>query len=223
MCQEKNIGGNVDIYYYFTEAKYAIDNIKNKYVKVSALSELNDLNEIKNYKIKNKAERDSLDRFLSEKLSKYGILCLTSEWSNPVHWAHYGGRNKGIAMGFEVDKSNLFKVSYCQEKLNIPRKNGIPYFTEEDLEKLLSLKFIHWQYEQEFRLFIVLEETRFVEPNYFEKFSPALKLQELILGARYEENINELKEELNKLDSSVKIYKAKPSDGKFEFDRDEIW
>ena len=57
---------------------------------------------------------------------------------------------------------------------------------ETHVRELLSLKFSHWRYEQEHRLFVKLDEKDEATGLYFFAFGDVLSLREVIVGANSE-------------------------------------
>ena len=54
-----------------------------------------------------------------------GLLCFSKNWDNPVQWAHYADKHRGLCLGFDVVDSFLAEVKYKEERL--PADN---YFAE---------------------------------------------------------------------------------------------
>ncbi len=100
-----------------------------------------------------------------------GVLCLTETPNNLLMWAHYAGSHSGFVVEFdhqheffnqrrtEVDElRHLRKVLYAQER-------PILFFENSDGTELLLTKSHHWAYEQEWRMFMALEDASSIKSN----------------------------------------------------------
>ena len=87
-------------------------------------------------------------------------------------------------MGFDVLDSLLAEVRYTNDRLAIrfegdgPKKRLEKHFVTE----LLITKYIHWEYEEEVRVFVRLEDEHLEAGSYFCPFDKTLALREVILG-----------------------------------------
>ena len=52
------------------------------------------------------------------------MLCFSFKWSNPVLWAHYADKHKGICLGFDVPDDNVQRVKYVDTRLPFPTKSN---------------------------------------------------------------------------------------------------
>ncbi|MEZ9524241.1 DUF2971 domain-containing protein [Enterovibrio norvegicus] len=103
-----------------------------------------------------------------------GVYCLTTNPTDVVMWAHYGGNHSGIALEFEYDEnfasgSTTFEVDYdltgneslniekfINELVNAPdfsslREKG-EYIKNSSFKPLFFCKTPHWKYELEWRV-----------------------------------------------------------------------
>jgi hypothetical protein len=166
------------IFYYFTSAKYGIENLKNKRLKISNFSVVNDPFELLGIELRDKVVRQAVT-FEKSKISKEnGLLCFSEDKYNPVQWAHYADNHKGVCLGFEIDEKKLRKVKYVSERL-----------VKETLkqpdcnEKLLTTKFSHWSYEKERRLIIKLSNNSIASQEWrFKEFDGGMLLKEVYIG-----------------------------------------
>jgi hypothetical protein len=89
-----------------------------------------------------------------------------------------------MCLGFNLRRDFARRVRYEDERILAELGNGPnPLTLDEDLqEALLCTKFRHWQYEEEVRVFVRLEDA-FREGNlHFWAFDSNLQLAEVILG-----------------------------------------
>jgi len=96
----------------------------------------------------------------------------------------YGDRHRGLCLGFDVPKDRAFPISYEAERL-VEEKIDANAGTFEGLgHKLLTTKYHHWRYEQEFRMILRIEDVVEEAGLFFLPFCNALRLKESIIGAR---------------------------------------
>ena len=113
---------------------------------------------------------------------RFGLICLSARFDDPVQWAHYGDAHRGICLGFEVNDSNLIKVEYVDSRASLAEfRDSLDLSIPEFLHHQLSRKFKHWQYEQEHRLIVPASKTTDL---IFHPFSERLRLIDVMIGAR---------------------------------------
>lgn len=178
----------MNLYYQFLSSYNAITNLERKMIKVSRILNLNDLFELRPYLRIDGTRRRMLENIRKEAANTFGMVCLSSNWNEPLLWGHYADRNKGIALGFEIisTKYKLQQVNYPTNRERDPFSNKISDITVDDyIRELGYKKYINWAYEKEYRFFIKLDECVNIEGNYFLKFGDDLKLKEVIIGPEH--------------------------------------
>jgi hypothetical protein len=175
--------------YHFTKAIHGLDAIRRRRIKIARISELNDP-----FEFLQVASRDPRTRgryqHVKRALSEYmGLICFSENWSNPVQWSHYAEGHRGICLGFDVDSSaDMRKIRYVKNRIapNLRAMRKMGEAAQKHMLDLLTLKFEHWQYEQEHRLFVRLDELDQETGLYFFDFgsSDAVRLREVIVGAQ---------------------------------------
>ena len=170
------------IVYYFTSAKYGIENLKNRRLKVSDFSNVNDPFELLGIELRDKDVRKAVNFEKSQISKRYGLLCFSEDKYNPVQWAHYADNHKGVCLGFDIPEKKLKKVKYVAERL------ARETLDQPDCnEKLLTTKFNHWSYEQERRLIVDLDSSQINGGGLrFESFSDEMVLKEVYIGCKSE-------------------------------------
>ena len=168
--------------YHFLNKQYGLDDLYHQRLKLAEIMELNDPFEFLSVEFSNKEVRKAFKKLKLCLAEKYGLLCFSENWTNTVQWAHYADNHKGLCLGFDLLDNKLIKVSYVDGRLGRP-------ITNEDINidliyKVLSTKHSDWKHEEERRIFVSKE----VKSNgfYFDNFSKALELKEIIIGARSE-------------------------------------
>lgn len=162
--------------YHLLPAKYALENLRHRRLKIARLDELNDPFELwaisQPDRRLRRAVRDTKDKMAQH----FGVLCFCLTWHNPLLWSHYADKHHGAALGFDVSTEILKAVSYVRRR---------PVLKQIDIEVahwLLYTKYIDWRYEQEARVFTALEERDPTSGLYFADFHEQLVLREVIVG-----------------------------------------
>ena len=94
----------------------------------------------------------TIKEFLSISLDTIKISCFTTEYLNPLMWAHYTEKHKGICLGFDFAYNNpdfiIKKVNYNWPLEKIDFYKGL----RNILIQWLTTKSRHWDYEKEYRI-----------------------------------------------------------------------
>lgn len=131
---------------------------------------------------------------------------------NPVLWSHYADKHRGIALAFDIPDKFLHEVTYAPSRLEIDfeaeakRQDGVSLVT---VQKLLTTKFLDWQYEDEIRMFVRPEET--IQDGDFEfmPFGPNLKLAGIYLGPRCKATLSDVKAALRAEEESAEVHSTR--------------
>lgn len=136
-----------------------------------------------------------------------GAVCFTTEPCNLLMWSHYASHHCGLALQFHAANdirtlSRLLKVNYSDEYPIIDWVED----TKKTLESVLTTKSRHWEYEKEFRIFVVDGAKTYLP------FQPKA-LTGLIFGCRADPQLKErvlnvLELRASKNFSPLKIYQA---------------
>lgn len=195
------------IVYYFTSAKYGIENLKNRRLKVSDFSNVNDPFELLGIELRDKDVRKAVNFEKSQISKRYGLLCFSEDKYNPVQWAHYAENHKGVCLGFDIPEKKLKKVKYVAERL------ARETLDQSDCnEKLLTTKFNHWSYEQERRLIVDLTSNQVNGDGLrFESFNDEMVLKEIYIGCKSELNYADISSAYKSGNKSVITKVTRPS------------
>ncbi len=203
--------------YYYTAEEFALSNIINERIKISLLDDLNDPFEFLGVDLSNKNFRRSFQAGKDAISKEIGIISFSKDWQNPLMWAHYGDKHKGICLGFDVDDSHIKEVTYFPKRVpsevDMQKKYG--GLNEGDIEKLMCTKYIDWKYENEVRVIVPLEEMD-SGGLYFTDFEGNLKLKEVILGPRSDLEISQVTKHLCSYKTDVMIIKSRIAFTKYE-------
>lgn len=109
---------------------------------------------------------------------------------------------------------DLIKIEYIIEDF----KSALDLDRTSFINNMLSKKFIHWEYEQEYRRLVEFKEREFNSDLIFERFSERMVLKEVLIGHRS----GLTKKELLAIDSCkgrVEIRKVAPSLSKYAMEK----
>ena len=163
--------------YHFLSAKNALDDLTRRRIKLSQIDDLNDPFELWCSAQGDPEIRKALRKFKSDMSGRYGMLCFSRDWHNPVLWSHYSHKHQGICLGFDVDDQCVKAVNYVVKRtpLQIPP-------TEETMHQLLFTKHRDWSYEDEWRGWFRLDECDASTGHYFYAIDDKISLREVIAG-----------------------------------------
>ena len=169
--------------YHYWNGEHGLWTLQKRRVRISRILELNDPFEFLALNLRDPVKRNALRGVKRELNRTRGILCFSENWNNPVMWAHYADRYKGVCLGFDVAESTsmgdplLGQVKYVAERLRWPPEWDLQFAYD-----LLFTKFSHWGYEQEWRAFLSLDDCEESDGHYFKPFSDDLILREIYIG-----------------------------------------
>jgi hypothetical protein len=115
---------------------------------------------------------------------KNGLVCFSADWGNPVIWAHYSDKHRGICLGFEIPTDRARRVEYIKTPKPFPSDFlRLPFEQQFAIaEGLAFTKYSNWEYEHEIRTWV--RDLEGEEGGlYYKDFDEALSLVEVILGA----------------------------------------
>ena len=187
--------------YHLTSAEHAISNLKHRRLKIATFDDLNDPFELWAVAQSDPELRRGLRGWKQQMTSRYGVLCFSKTWHNPVLWSHYGDRHRGVALGFDINADMTKEVTYSARR-PIFRKAD-----EKSLHTLLYTKHCDWQYEDEVRVFARLKERDEATRLYFGEFTEQLVLREIIVGPLSKITKHEIQDALR--DASITITKGR--------------
>ena len=125
-----------------------------------------------------------------------GILCLTRNPVNPLMWAHYGDKHRGVVVGIDVDRAGFCEMSSClipaqfgnviythtrpnhpllpvngRDPISVGHTHDYPTGHEEKLQRLFLQKPACWSYEEEVRVVKCIADRDENGKNQSGKFS----------------------------------------------------
>jgi hypothetical protein len=162
--------------YHFVADNYALDNLRHRRLKIARIDELNDPFELWSIAQSDPQVRRALQNTKNNLAGRFGMLCLSLSWHNPLLWSHYANRHRGVALGFDISEEKLKKVCYVEKRPVLKRVNI------EAVNTMLFTKYVDWKYENEVRIFTALNNPDPGSHLYFAPFSEDLVLREVIVG-----------------------------------------
>lgn len=173
--------------FYLTSEKYGLQALRNSRIKLSLFQDLNDPFELYAAALTDSRNRVKFRQFKDWVAERYGLICFSKNWRNPVLWSHYGDKHRGLALEVDVSSREVCKVSYSPERILVDFEAAIKRgsFSIDDGYRLATTKFNHWKYEDERRIFVSLSDQS-VQREYgfhFLPFSASVRLTGVVLGA----------------------------------------
>jgi hypothetical protein len=161
--------------------------------------------------------------FKSTYNSHTGLLCFSGDWTDPVLWSHYAEKHRGICLGFNLlldDQTQ--EVKYEAERIQAELTDSDPTQLHPQLQRqLLCTKFRNWEYEEEWRRFVPLEDTLAEGALHFFPFSDSLQLAEVILGRNCDLSWDCVKNFTSALYPDVSVIRGRLADKWFKIVPDE--
>ena len=207
--------------YKFLDKKWALVALRDRRLKIGTYDNLNDPFELLPFKTSNRRTRLALDTTVAEMAKRFGVICFSLSWSNPVIWAHYADMHRGICLGFDVPKQVVKPIRYLSKRKSMPDISRLPLKQKLQVtQRLLFTKFSHWRYEDEGRASVLLDPTTKENGLYFMDFGNKMKLAEVILGSRSPTCLRELEPVLGGLPRIPRIMRAAASPNGYKMMRD---
>jgi hypothetical protein len=208
--------------YYFTNEEFGLSNIINERLKISLIGDLNDPFELLGIDRSDKIFRETFESTRDSALERSGVICFCKDWRNPLMWAHYGDKHKGICLGVDIDDIHIKEINYLQNMVapNIDMNKEFGGLTEEYVDKLMVTKYEGWRYENEVRVIVPLEEKD-LTGLYFTDFKNNMALKEVFLGPRSNLKVEQVAKYLCSYETEVNVYKSRAAFTKYEVVKDK--
>jgi Protein of unknown function (DUF2971) len=197
--------------YYLTTAQHAISNVTKGRIKVALIGDLNDPFELSSYDESDPRLRERFTSARQQLQKEHGVICFSKKWSNPVLWAHYADKHRGIALGFDVDDTMLKSIEYVDARSPWAESR----LDVEETERWLFRKYKDWAYEEELRAWTQLDHEDKEGDLYFLQFSEKIALKEVALGVRCDTPLAEVQSLVNGLYTDVRVVKASMASNQF--------
>jgi len=214
--------------YHFLNREHGLDSIRKRRLKIATLDEINDPFELAAIGSKDKSQRAALKRFRDKWAKRFGMLCFSKGWDNPVQWSHYGEKHKGLCLGFDVADNICSDVEYSPERINIDLEDfdfEAGEGAEREAIRWSTTKFDHWSYEQEVRVFLALKE-RGELGLYWCQLDEQIQLREVIVGPTSDVSRKEVQAAIGHKSPKVDLIKARLAFQKYRVvrqRREDLW
>lgn len=192
-------------------------------------------------KVSKKVERDlkpalkrEIENGLVRAYKTLRIICfcdpnkIKNEGDDILLWSHYGDKHKGIRIHFETDdikilSTNLFPVSYTFNRatIDITDPGLVTNRAEEAYKTILRTKNKSWEYEQEVRWIINLDECKQEDDRSYIPLDPKA-LRRIDFGCRCESEKIVLLLKDDCAYQHVKLYKALVHEHRFSLQYQEV-
>jgi hypothetical protein len=135
--------------YHFTSKEHGLSDIRNRWLKVARINDLNDPFDFLCLRSNDHTVRKVL-RDLRTLVSQYnGLICFSKSFRSPVQWSHYADGHKGVCFQFSVPKKLVRFVDYQDQRpvvdLGAARSDLAGGWAA--FQKLLTVKYKEWDYE----------------------------------------------------------------------------
>lgn len=216
--------------YKFLDKHFGLKSLYERRLKQSRIHELNDPFELAPYDLTDTELRRAVLKTREQVSQNRSVVCFSADWCDPVVWAHYSDKHRGLCLGFElpeirgdVENDESAHVCYIKQPLPFPLSFLDLGDSErfEIVRKMLFTKFNNWAYEKEIRAWAPLQNEE--DGLHYLEFDGKLHLLEVIIGARCTLQRSEITRALGSLAGEVKIIKARAAYDKFEMVEDEGW
>ena len=214
--------------YKFLDAQYGLKSLYERRLKQSRICDLNDPFELTPYDLTNPDLRNTFLKTRDDMNQNRGLLCFSADWRNPVIWAHYSDKHRGLCLGFEIpdkqgDPSNdeIDHVKYIKKPEQLPSNYLDPDPEFKFVRRVLFTKFKDWKYEQEIRFWTTLQNKDKEDDLYFLEFGEKLRLTEVIIGQNCKLPRTAIERALGALSGEVNISRARAAHDRFAMVEDE--
>jgi hypothetical protein len=136
--------------YHFLNKKLGMHAIPQRRLKISRWKSLNDPFEMLALNIRDREIRAAMNAVLDKADGDSGLICYSTDWRNPVQWAHYAASHTGICLGLDVPPHLVRKIRYRSKR--IPDQALIDAVQREDQDAIADImftKYAHWKYEKQ--------------------------------------------------------------------------
>ncbi len=167
--------------YKFMSARYGLDNLSRRRLKLSTIDDLNDpFDQVAVDTTDPEVER-LVDAYICNFRTRNGLLCFSRNWDNILLWSHYGASHTGVCLGFDIPDDHGLDVHYQPNLLSIRKPEDI---TETLMLAMLRTKHESWNYGQEVRLVVGINDQPDESGLCWFDFGPDLELKEVIAGVQ---------------------------------------
>jgi hypothetical protein len=85
--------------YHFLPAHYALEDLRHRRMKIALLDDLNDPFDLWAVAQPDPTLRKAMRAFKLHVAQRFGMVCFSLAWHNPLLWSHYADKHRGVALG----------------------------------------------------------------------------------------------------------------------------
>ena len=152
--------------YHLMSERWGLEAIRRKRLKSARFADLNDPFELLAADLTNRHQRSAFRSWKDQINDRYGVVCFSANWRSSLHWSHYGDKHHGLCLGFDLPDEKAVHVKYRRSRMTVSTES----LDEATVMRLLSTKSDEWQYEQETRIVVPLEEPDPSNGHFFVDF-----------------------------------------------------
>lgn len=197
--------------YHLMSERWGLEAIRRKRLKSARFADLNDPFELLAADLTNRHQRSAFRSWKDQINDRYGVVCFSANWRSSLHWSHYGDKHHGLCLGFDLPDEKAVHVKYRRSRMTVSTGS----LDEATVMRLLSTKSDEWQYEQEARIVVPLEEPDPSNGHFFVDFGTeeeGLVLREIVVGSLCSLTRRQLEDELEQAglpSAGIRITKAR--------------
>ena len=105
--------------YQFMPARYAVEDLRKRRLKVSLLDDLNDPFEMLGARLDLPEQRKTMRAWAKYMADTTRLLCFSRRYVNTMLWSHYADKHRGICLAFDAPKKSLLDVAYSKARLEL--------------------------------------------------------------------------------------------------------
>lgn len=211
----------VRLYYYTTRA-WGMKTLWERRLKISRYPEANDLFELLPFALDTRRSRS----FWADCLARlgtgaHGVVCFSDAWNDPRMWSHYGQKQTGLCLGFDVLRAFARPVAYLEAPLPDPfaHRQARRRLPDAVLEAALQHKPAAWRHEREWRVRAPLGAAQ--DGLHYLPLDRGIELREVILGPRCSLAPGDVLHAVESPPVDVDIFATRAAWGSFEIVRHE--
>lgn len=209
--------------YHLLSAQHGISNVALSRIKIARYHDLNDPFELLAGELSERQLRVAVAEMKKDFHETKGIISFSKSWKNPVLWSHYADKHHGMALGFDIVDKYANEVDYSLTRIPVKYVDGNPSngIDLDYVRKITRTKYKHWEYENEVRMHVGLDEGVCEGGLFFMPFSADVKLSEVVLGHSCPISIEQIRELISRVHPNVTVIKARLAFKTFEVVTDQ--
>jgi hypothetical protein len=186
-------------------------------IRISTFDAVNDPFELLGTSQNNKVDRRHFASLYKHWVKTLGFVSFSDNWKSPLMWGHYARNHTGVCLGIEVPDDRVLRVQYEPARLNfLLEMSPLEAAVDPDvIKRIVTTKFKEWEYEREWRYITPLEHRDDDTGHYHVYLSPDFELREIIVGARCETSLEEIRKQVFGNTGTITMTKVRAAFGTF--------